>query len=79
MYDKKSSIPGRTKHIGIKYHFVREQVKDKNVEIVYCPTEDMLADMLTKGLSFEKFVKFRRMAGVRELNEVKNPTTIEEE
>ena len=31
---------GRTKHIGIKYHFVHEQVKNKNVEIVYCPTED---------------------------------------
>ena len=34
---------GRTKHIGIKYHHFREQVKNKSVEIVYCPTRRILA------------------------------------
>ena len=42
---------GRSKHIGIKYHFVHEQVKESNIEILYCPMEEMVADMLTKRLS----------------------------
>ena len=40
-----------TKHIGIKYHYIREQVNSRKVELKYCPTEDMIADVLTKGLS----------------------------
>ena len=46
---------GRTKHIEIIYHFIREKVLDETVELKYCPTNDMIADMLTKGVSHEKF------------------------
>ena len=59
---------GRTKHIGIRYHFVREQVKKKNVEIIYCPSEEMIADMLTKGLSQVKFEKLHELVGIKELD-----------
>jgi len=41
----------RTKHIDIKYHFVRELVLSAEVRIVYCPTEIMLADVFTKPLA----------------------------
>ena len=34
------------------------------MEIVYCPTEDMIADMLTKGLSQDKFEKLCVMIGI---------------
>ena len=44
---------GRTKHIGIKYHYIREEVNNRRVELNYCPTEDMIADVLTKGVSRE--------------------------
>jgi len=40
----------RTKHIDIRYHFIRERVASKEVEIQYMPTELQLADLLTKGL-----------------------------
>ena len=33
----------RTKHIDIRYHFVRELVEDKQIEIVYMRTEDMIS------------------------------------
>ena len=56
---------GRAKHIAIKHHFIREQVADGNIELKYCPTEDMIADMLTKGLQRERFVKLRQSAGVQ--------------
>ena len=61
---KNPQFHGRTKHIAIKYHFIREQVNSKTLELRYCRTNDMIADMLTKGLSGEQFEKLRFMAGV---------------
>jgi hypothetical protein len=40
----------RTKHIAIKYHFVREQLDCGSISLKYCSTADMIADVLTKGL-----------------------------
>ena len=42
----------RTKHIDIKLHFVREVLYDRVTEFVYCPTEQMTADILTKAVSW---------------------------
>ena len=61
---KNPQFHGRTKHIGIKYHFVREQVGNGKLELRYCKTNDMIDDMMTKGLSGEQFEKLRLMAGV---------------
>ena len=47
---KNPQFHGRTKHIGIKYHFIREQVNSGTVELRYCCTGEMVADMLTKGI-----------------------------
>ena len=58
---------GRAKHIGIKYHFIREQVEKGTVELQYCPTEEMIADMLTKGLSRDQFIKLRLMSGLMQM------------
>lgn len=38
----------RTKHIDVKYHFIREKIKENAIELVFCPTNDMLADIFTK-------------------------------
>ena len=40
----------KTKHVDIKYHYVRDKVQDVTIKIQYCPTNDMIADILTKGL-----------------------------
>jgi len=45
--DKNPQFHGRTKHIELKYHFIRKQIKSGTVELKYCPTENMIADMLT--------------------------------
>jgi hypothetical protein len=49
----------RTRHLSIKYHFVADLVKRKEVIIEYCPTDDMIADALTKPLVGERFGKLR--------------------
>ncbi len=41
----------RSKHIDLKYHFVRAKVKEGVGKLAYCQTEEMLADILTKYLS----------------------------
>ena len=63
---KNPQFHGRAKHISIKYHFIREQVKNGNIELRYCPSNEMLADMFTKGLSREQFCKLRSKAGIVE-------------
>ena len=44
------SSSSRTKHIKARYYFVKEKIDDKEIEIRYCPTEAMWADILTKPL-----------------------------
>ena len=61
---KNHQFHGRSKHISIKYHFVRDQVSKGAVTLRYCPTKDMIADILTKGLSREQFVKLRKIIGI---------------
>ena len=48
----------RCKHIDIKYHFIRSTVNEGYVMLVYCPTEDMVADIMTKPVTKFKLVKF---------------------
>jgi ribosomal protein L12E/L44/L45/RPP1/RPP2 len=49
----------RTKHIDIRHHFVREQIKNKVIQLKWVPSDIQLADLLTKGLSKVKFTQLR--------------------
>jgi hypothetical protein len=48
---KNPTFHARTKHIDIQYHFIRHHIEAENIFLQYCPTEDMTADPLTKGLA----------------------------
>ena len=61
---KNPQYHGRTKHINIKYHFIREQVANATICLKYCKTEDMLTDLLTKGVGPEKFERLRVLYGM---------------
>ena len=54
----------RTKHIDIQYHFVRNCVEDGTTRLEYCPTEDMIADGLTKGLGPERHRRLAKVMGM---------------
>ena len=58
----------RTKHIDIKYHYVREAVDKKDTVLIYCTTEKMVADILIKGLAKPKFEELRSMMGAKLIN-----------
>ena len=54
----------RTKHIDIRYHFVREKVEDGQVVLQYVSTLDMLADLMTKPIPGPQFSKLRSKLGI---------------
>ena len=54
----------RTKHIDTRYHFVRECVEDKKIEIAFFWMEDQLADIFTKALGRQKFQEMRDRIGI---------------
>lgn len=45
----------RTKHIDIKYHFIREKYNNGDINVIYVSTHNQLADLFTKPLPKEKF------------------------
>lgn len=47
----------RTKHIDIRYHFIREIQEQGNIKIKHLPTDEMIADIFTKPLAKAKHVK----------------------
>lgn len=50
---------GRTKHVELDVHFVREKVAIGHIRVVHVPTRQQLADIMTKGLSTAQFDEFR--------------------
>jgi len=52
----------RSKHIGIKYHFFREAVKQLYIHVVKIESERQQADIFTKGLPAEKFTNVRKQS-----------------
>ncbi len=54
----------KTKHIEVHYHFIREKVLTKEINLIHVNTEDQVADIFTKALGTNKLKKFRKMLGV---------------
>lgn len=57
----------RSKHIDVKYHFIRDCIAQNKVKLEYIPSEDQQADVLTKALPRVKFCYFRNLLNVTEL------------
>lgn len=57
-------IGRRSKHIDTRFHFVKDLYRQSFMKLEYCPTEVMLADVLTKPLCSEKLNRFKQMMGV---------------
>lgn len=57
----------RSKHIDLRFHFIREAVNEKLINIRYLDSNSMIADTLTKGLSGCKLKELIRSMGLREI------------
>ncbi len=58
----------RTKHIEVHYHFIRENVIAKEIDLIHVSIEDQVADIFSKALGTDKLKKFRKMFGVLEVD-----------
>jgi hypothetical protein len=56
---KKLMMHSKEKHIPIKYHFLWEQVAEKNIKVEYVGTKEQVADIFTKPLPREAFEYLR--------------------
>ncbi|XP_071653754.1 uncharacterized protein [Temnothorax longispinosus] len=54
----------RTKHVDIKYHYIRQVYEEEKLEIQHVASQDQLADIFTKPLTREKFVINRNRLGM---------------
>ena len=59
----------KTKHIAIKYHYVRELVKDKQVKMECIHTKEQIVDIFTKPLPKDTYEYLRGKLGVNPLTQ----------
>ena len=57
----------RTKHIDVRDHFIREQVAKGAISIHHCSTKENVADIFTKALPKDPFIKHRAALGLMDL------------
>ena len=53
----------RSKHIDIRYHLLRDQVGKNIIKLEYCRSEDQIADIFTKSLKINPFIKLKDLLG----------------
>ena len=55
----RASAGQRSRHINIRFFFIKDRVASGEINLIYCPTEDMIADYFTKPLQGAVFRRFR--------------------
>lgn len=61
---KNPVLHGRSKHIDVRFHYLRDLVKDEVIELFYCRTEHQISDIMTKPLKRKDFLQFRDWLGM---------------
>ena len=61
---KEHQYHARTKHIDVHFHFIRWIIDDGKLRLIYCPTDEMVADVLTKALVSTKVKHFAQELGL---------------
>ena len=61
---KDNKFHAHTKHIDVRYHFIREAVEDGKVAVQYIPTRDNVSNIFTKPLAKAKFWELAELLGL---------------
>ncbi|KAI3713826.1 hypothetical protein L1987_72412 [Smallanthus sonchifolius] len=59
----------KTKHIDVRYHYLRDLVNEEIIKLLFCPTADQVADVMTKPVKLDSFEKMRKKMGVYKIEE----------
>jgi hypothetical protein len=63
-FAKNPVLHSKTKHIDVRYHFLRDNVEKGKIALIHVPTHDQLADIFTKPLDLATFTRLRGELGV---------------
>ena len=63
---KNRVMHGCSKHINVRFHFLQDLVRDGILELIHCSTQQQVADILTKLLKLDAFLKMQSLLGVHE-------------
>ncbi|WVZ70173.1 hypothetical protein U9M48_018860 [Paspalum notatum var. saurae] len=69
---KNPVLHSRTKHIDVRFHFLRDHYEKGDINLVHVASENQLADIFTKPLEFGAFVRLRGELGVLQVEGVEN-------
>ena len=58
----------KTKHINMRYHFIKEALQNEIIDLVYCLTKEQIADIFTKALAKDQFCHLRELLGVKSVH-----------
>ena len=64
---KNPVLHGRSKHIDVRFHFLRDLSKDEVIKLVQCSSQEHISDIMTKPLKLESFSNFRSRLGMIKL------------
>ncbi|KAD3641836.1 hypothetical protein E3N88_31060 [Mikania micrantha] len=67
---KNPVMHSRTKHIDVRFHYLRDLVNQEVVNLEFCKSEEQVADIMTKPLKMEMFESMRWKLGVDEVKQV---------
>lgn len=67
---KNPVLHGRSKHIDVRFHFLRDLTKEGAVKLCYCRSDEQIADILTKPLKANSFMKLRALLGMCSIEEI---------
>lgn len=56
----RSSSGKQTRHINIRHYFIKDRIDSGDLEVQHCPTDDLIADCMSKPLQGAKFYRFRK-------------------
>ena len=67
---KNPVMHGRSKHIDVRYYFLRNLTKEGTIALVHCRSHEQLADIMTKPLKLDAFLKLRTLLGVQKITDI---------
>jgi len=68
----------KTKHVDVQLHFLRDRVNKGTINVEYCPTEDMLADIMPKRLAKDRHIRLLGLMGVAPCKQTTTPSPVKD-
>lgn len=66
----------KTKHINLRYHYIKEALQQGVIDLIHCSTKEQVADIFTKALAREQFTYLRDLLAVKSVQNLKGSVRV---